>query len=183
MASSLSSELPHVIHGWISPFCTEYGYGPEVCQPPTAAFQVCQSSTARLESNHIGPIRPIEPGRAQQVARPRQQTFWRHPKLWLLLVVIVIIGASIGDGVGGSLAVQKAKSVCDHPYFEMKHNTCRPRLTVHHRSKFEPSSSPVLARIVPTSVDPSVRCLPTPSATFPPMAPFTHHQTLRTTFV
>ncbi|OAK95245.1 hypothetical protein IQ06DRAFT_298084 [Phaeosphaeriaceae sp. SRC1lsM3a] len=159
MASSLSSELPHVIHGWISPFCTEYGYGPEVCQPPTAAFQVCQSSTARLESNHIGPIRPIEPGRAQQVARPRQQTFWRHPKLWLLLVVIVIIGASIGDGVGGSLAVQKAKS------------------------KFEPSSSPVLARIVPTSVDPSVRCLPTPSATFPPMAPFTHHQTLRTTFV
>lgn len=79
---------------------TAYGEGPEVDhrlpQPPPV-----------LEQVQVLPLPPLVPG--AKILGLRRQTFWLG-----LILLVVVVAAAIGGGVGGSLAVQKAKSVTNN---------------------------------------------------------------------
>lgn len=79
---------------------TAYGEGPEVDhrpqQPPPVSEQV-----------QVLPLPPPVPG--AKIVGLRRQTFWVG-----LILLVVVVAAAVGGGVGGSLAVQEAKSVTNN---------------------------------------------------------------------
>ena len=75
-----------------------YGEGPEVFNP--------HQHQSILEPQHVQPeFVPAPPKKSGILGLPRQ-TFWL-----CLILLVVVIAAAVGGGVGGTLAVQNAKSV------------------------------------------------------------------------